>query len=151
MKKTFILVVALSCFSFSQAQVTTGSKLEFTYDVSGNQMLRDLNANSSNPDDPIKDEELPIIDTPIGVNDKFFVFPNPTSGRVTLSWDATVAKQITKIELTSLMTSEKQPITYRFGNSVAIDLSSKPPGLYLVVFYLANKQTPKVQKKIVKM
>lgn len=140
------------CSSFAQAQITTDTKLEFTYDASGNQILRDIHKESSNPEaDPIfVGEEQPINDISISIEEKFSVFPNPTAGKVTLSWYADVAKQVTKIELISMVTSQSQTIIRDTLTSVVVDLTLKPSGLYLIVFHLRNPQTPKIQKKIVK-
>ncbi len=139
---TLFLVMSL----LGSASICAQTVIEFSYDPAGNQTLRDKK------EDPLGGGDgPPIIDSPSDIAERIFAFPNPTASKVTLSWDAGITKQITKIELISMMTSQTQPVSWRFTNSVSIELYSKPSGLYLVVFHLNNQQIQKVQKKIIRM
>ncbi len=149
-------MATFSCVYFTQAQVSTGSKIEFTYDVSGNQEQRGV-PGGSNPKKPLaKDStqvdphtELEVYTK--AIENKFVVSPNPTNGEVVLQWEPDMATKILNIELVSLMSSATTDISRNQSNSVQIDLSREIPGLYLVIFYLKDEKVASVQKKIIKM
>ncbi|WP_378181974.1 hypothetical protein [Aquimarina sp. SS2-1] len=130
--------------------------LDFSYDPSGNQMLR-KESTASRSINTFTSDSIPSIEEPLKeitaetIENQFSVSPNPTAGAATLRWDPMFSEQITDIELISLMTSEKTPIKRTRGNSLSIDLSGKVTGLYVVTFYLNNETVKKVHKKIIKL
>ncbi|WP_103072395.1 hypothetical protein [Aquimarina sediminis] len=157
MKKTIILLVAFTCFSFAHAQVTTGTKLQFTYDVSGNQQLRDVATTSATTATEAIDSTQVLttneltFDNKEVIANKFRVSPNPTTGEVILQWEPEFSDQITAIELVSLVTSKKTKIERAGNNSVQVNLFDQPSGLYLVIFYLNTPEVSSIQKKIIKL
>ncbi len=155
MKKSLTFLAVLMCYGYTQAQLTDGSKLKFTYDTSGNQMLRDVSTASRANESLTEEPEILLDEFTISekesIENAFTVSPNPTAGRVTLQWKAEFSEQITSIELVSLITSERSPIAYSRGNSASIDITGKVTGLYLVVFHLNNTAVASVQKKLIKL
>jgi len=154
MKKQIIVSMMLLSGAYSYAQLTSGSKLKFTYDTSGNQSLR--NESSARANETLAEvvetplEELTISEKEI-IENAFTVSPNPTTGIATLQWDPAFSEQIINIELVSLVTSQRFPVSDTKSNAVTIDLTGKVSGLYLVVFHLNNKALENVQKKLIKL
>ncbi|WP_159092108.1 hypothetical protein [Aquimarina sp. Aq107] len=149
-KLFFMLILLLGFVSHSQ------TVLDFTYDPSGNQMLRKEGTASRSVQTAVSDSisynKDPLNElTAEVIENHFTVSPNPTTGAATLRWDPMFSEQIINIELISLITSEKTPIKRTRGNSLSIDLSGKVTGLYVVTFYLNNETVNKVQKKIIKL
>ncbi len=150
MKKSFLFVVAMSCFHYMQAQNPTETKLKFTYDASGNQTLRDLASADGGGGDGLPDEP-PVVDTPEPISHLIYVSPNPTDGKVNIRWDLRHIGRVTRIELISMINSQREEVTIGPGNSASIDLSLKPSGLYVVSFHISSKTNRVVQKKIIRL
>lgn len=136
---------------FSSSICKSQTVLEFTYDVAGNQILRDIATDSQNTAaDTIATIEVVEQLVEQSLNNQFTVSPNPTADAVTLSWFPEISENITHIELVSLITNQRQSIAHKKINSTTLNLSGKPPGLYVILFHLKNKNTPVVQKKLIK-
>lgn len=151
MKQTFfyLTILLLGCTVHSQ------TVLEFSYDSSGNQILRNDKTNSP-VSRAIQSDSLSNLNSLSGlsketIENRFKVYPNPTSGEAILSWDELFTEQIISVELTNLVTNRKTPIKQIRGNSISVDLSGKITGLYIVTFYLKNTIVDNVQKKIIKL
>ncbi len=149
MKKTFFYLIAFLLSYTGQAQTV----LEYTYDQAGNQTVRKQKTSINTPIEVFQTEtDSKIIESlpEEKINNKFKVSPNPTSGFAELSWDPDISESITKIELVSLVSSERTNVSFSRKNTVGINLSRKVTGLYVVLFHLNNEKVPVVQKKIVK-
>ncbi len=149
MKKTLFYLIAFLLGFIGQAQTV----LEYTYDQAGNQTVRKQKTSTDTPIEVFQtetDSKLLESLSEEKINNKFKVSPNPTSGFAELSWDPDISESITKIELVSLVSSERTNVSFSRKNTVGINLSRKATGLYVVLFHLDNEKVPVVQKKIVK-
>ena len=153
MKKQLVYAVLMISFSGMIHAQSIPVSLEFSYDAAGNQIKWQRETGDKEIDTVREVDTIPasIIDLEESIENRFHVTPNPTTGEVVLQWKAGVAEQITTIELVSLISSEKLKVTRGAGTTTSIDLTGKAPGVYLIIFYLNNPETPTVQKKIIKI
>lgn len=142
-----LLFITGSFASYSQNILT------FTYDNAGNQTNYRFSANKAS--EASEENNKPLFEETISekenLENQFSVSPNPTSSEVILSWQANVQEQITRIELVSMINSTSIAVGFGNKNSVGVNLSGKPTGLYIVIFHLNNPEVKSIQKKIIKL
>ena len=149
-------ILQLPCVGFlflaGISTVQSQDNLNFSYDQAGNQIGYQfaLSTNKSTEEEEETIEEKAVSEKQ-QLENQFSVAPNPTNGEVVLQWKPEIAERITTIQVVSLLNSERQPVSKTTGNSVSLDLSTKPPGLYLVIFYLDHPEITSIQKKLIKM
>lgn len=137
--------VLLSLSLYSQE-----NHLIFYYDEAGNEtdyIIPVIKSNDDQSEELRAEEELSIEEL---LSNQFTVSPNPTRGEVILQWLPGLQEEILNIQLISIINSETINIELTDSHSVAVDLSNKPAGLYILIFYLKNKDVPTIQKKIIK-
>ncbi len=151
-----LLIVFLSLSGYAQKEENI--RVGFVYDQAGNQVVRFIKRPKPGGKKTLESqakevEAAPLFsfDDPVSIENQFEVSPNPTSGNATLSWQPEIATYIDRIELVSMVSSERKDIAFTEAHQVHINISGKTTGLYLVIFHLANAQVPTVQKKLVKL
>ena len=76
--------------------------------------------------------------------------PNPTEGLLSAIWDSEVGQLVTEIWVLGYQNNIEFSIPFSTSeNSATINLSSRPPDIYFVQFYLADGR--RVTKKIIKI
>ncbi len=130
-------------FAFSQT-------LEFRYDEAGNQIERRLKIEQSQGSPRVVNRSLsiPLIVSETSVSDDFIVYPNPTRGKVTLSWKAEYVGRITEIQLANFLGHAQRVPFDAKAHSVALNLTGKKEGVYIVNIYLDDGR--RIDKKILR-
>ena len=134
MNKYFsILLICLGYLVNSQT-------LSFSYDAAGNQIERCYNCNTNKQTNDGESTQFASY---------FYVFPNPTKGRVQLRWDEKVRGLIHNISILGLNSNYRENLVFNKNlKEISLDLSSQPMGYYIVLFELSNGIV--VDKKIIK-
>ena len=138
MKKPLIIFLLLTNFVFVYGQVHPPTPIVlFSYDGSGNQILRELS---------FKSQSRTFNKSYI---DEMKVYPNPTSGLFNVSFDEDTFKKAKVIRIYNLngQLVLEQPIE-REKDTYEIDIQNQPKGLYLVSIELFNKKY--LIKKLIK-
>lgn len=150
MKKHYTLLL-LFCCSLIVAQ--NPDKIVFTYDAAGNQTLRELCINCTNPNaryisnpKDLKKEDLVKSD----VSDFISYYPNPVKEELYLSWELANNNSVTAIQIYDLngrLIRAFQRLTS--VNIQTIPFTEYPAGNYLVMLVYSNgeQKTIKIIKK----
>lgn len=152
MKKLIVSFLFVAFFGVTiQAQTT---KLQFEYDVAGNQISRKLCINcitTSNKEYPKTIEEVQEEDylkfTP---QDVISYYPNPVQEILFLKWDLINNNQVEKIEIYSITGQFTSSIKNLSQTSqIEIPFQNYPIGNYLVILHFANQdqKTIKITKQ----
>ena len=137
-RRTLILLLLLGGL-LSSYSVYAQNTVSFTYDDCGNRIkrslqLRKVEENGKNVE--AKNEYVSFANDSIGAV-MVSLFPNPTEGRVTVSFsdnsDAPIDAVLTSITGTII---ERQSFV---GNQHEFDLSSQPAGIYLLKLILGDE------------
>jgi hypothetical protein len=148
MKKHYTFLI-LFCCSFIKAQ----DKIVFTYDAAGNQSLRELCINCSNPNaryisnpNELKKEDLVTSE----VSNLISYYPNPVREELYLSWELANNNSVTAIQLYDL--SGRLLLSFERLSNVNLQMIpfiEYPTGNYLVMLHYANgeQKTIKIIKK----
>lgn len=139
----FISCFFLYSFGFSQTLI---SELTFSYDAAGNQTQRSYSerAPKTNKIDFSEELEFELI------TEEFFrVSPNPTYGKVIVSWSADKDFTVTKMMMSTLDGRGWEQSFNTEAQRAEIDLSYKESGFYILQIQLSNGEV--VTKKIVKL
>ncbi len=133
---------SLSFLLFAIISVQSQNKIKFQYDDAGNQIERRYIVAASRPS--------PQIDPLFAETNAIQIYPNPTSSTVTLKWEDEYVGLITLVEVQAYNSFFKKSwkITEK-QNSILIDLTSQPSGLYYVNFHLSDGNI--ISKTIVKI
>ncbi len=151
--KTKILLLLTILFV---CKVSSQQKLQFNYDGSGNQVLRDwvcLNCSSIEQEDPIKIDSIQSIsEASEDATDKFSLvaYPNPVTDILQVNWIQNPKQQPEKMALYSI--DNRQLANYQItknNGSQNIGFNSFPAGIYvlMVIFQDGNTQVIKIIKR----
>ena len=138
MKHQLLFAVLLFCI-ISSAQ----TKLNFTYDNSGNQKTRIICINcQSGSGDEIKEEEL-------NKQDAISYYPNPVKEELYIKWDVKDESYITSIQVHSFTGQLlKQYLLTNKTDNQNVPFHSYPSGIYAV--WLKNNNGEEKTMKIIK-
>ncbi|GEM53202.1 lamin tail domain-containing protein [Empedobacter brevis] len=136
---------SIPLIGYSIPQDTYTKKKCFNYDKAGNYI--------SSSDLCLDEVTLPKAESRVAVtdyNELFFVSPNPTNGKVNISWDQSVEHSLSQIHIVPFNGSNAIQIKFNPTNATAnYDLTTYPKGIYFVEFILENGQ--RITKKIIKL
>jgi len=143
---TAFLLVAT--YGYTQSQ---GEKIQFTYDNSGNQIVRQLICISckdpgGRPANPFSDEDL-IESTE---HQKISYYPNPVLEQLYIKWyndENKFVKSVSVYSMSGQLVSSKQNLGEK--DNTTVDFLNLPTGTYSVVLFYSNdeKKDLKVIKK----
>lgn len=134
----------------------TSNKLNFEYDEAGNQIKRFLTIVivSHRPGDAGEEDivydEIAFLDEPDELNIiTFDVFPNPTTGPLTIKWNNTNVK-ITDVQIYDLTGSLMSNISKnnRGDSNVELNISNLSTGIYMLRFVTSENEV--ISRKIIK-
>ncbi len=142
-----ILFTLLVCFVFSlSAQqlgtIGTETKLQFTYDNSGNQIERKFQSLVISPKQ--SEEELSKL-----YEELIKIYPNPTKGKFYIQWEKEISSHISMVEVLSTSAIIQANRIESNQNMLNIDLTSKLSGIYFVNFTFTDGSI--VSKKVIKL
>ena len=140
-KKFYILAMLWPLFGFSQ-------KLVFSYDESGNQIERKEGIRSSRAASEELLASIEKYESNDTISNGFMVYPNPTTGPITLKWKEEYLGKVASITLSD-MVGRSEEIEFKSNElEVQVDLTTKLQGVYIINFHLI--EGPRVDKKIIK-
>lgn len=119
----------------------------FVYDTSGNN-ISSLDctppSNTTNPTTDYTPEQINEIGS------KIIIAPNPTTGTITISWDATIIGKISNIQISSAsgVSLSVNPINAT-QDSIVLSINGQPTGIYFVRFILDTSQF--ISKNVIKI
>jgi hypothetical protein len=146
MKKLFLSIA----FFVSTVNLCFAQTLFFTYDEAGNQLERNyVCPGCAFPTDP-----TPVpAPVPIPVPEELRVYPNPTSGPISIDWIGDYQKKVmyVLVNSTDFTYHQQFAISETSPNKINIDLTSKPPGVYFVTFFLNSGTSTIFVRKIIKL
>lgn len=149
MKKLLFIILTIGLYSTVQAQF----RLEFTYDVSGNQIERKYVGSTAKELNVIENkDDLESLETFVSnsdIADYITIYPNPTDGLLKLEWNPVIANQIQGITIVEFSGRSWQLTLPTAGkNSIEIDLRNNASGMYIIQFMLSEAGV--ITKKILK-
>lgn len=132
------------------------TRLVFVFDEAGNQTWRNPDAvENESTVASLKTEillETPPELSPEDITEAFVnsivIYPNPTSGNLTMEWDAQFNDLITEVKVVDMSSRSIGVNHQENSNEARVDLTRYPTGVYFVNFYLRNDKI--AQKKIIK-
>lgn len=127
----------------------------FNYDNAGNQIQRYYCANAeycvtpplpSQINDETNEFETFKRTDSEGIINYFNVYPNPTTGKITISWTEEVQNLINKIEVVSYSTPYYKDLTFSNKElNVQVDISMENTGIYIIKFHLIDSTFETIQ------
>ncbi len=134
---------------------TYGQDLTFDYDASGNQVYRGPDDQTSTSAKIFTEDTLVELEKKQVLEEKnelikIAAAPNPTSGVIVINWKNTKNQYFVDMSLHTY--SNTLLLNAQLDNSMStfqIDLSTRPPGIYIAVFTTnkGNKQPYRIIKK----
>lgn len=119
-------------------------KLVFSYDKAGNQMKRQYCVGECH----VKDAGSRSDETAVSDFESVMMSPNPTSGVLQLHWNKEFVDQLLQVSLANLQGVQLLIQTPSQSESMTLDLSGYPVGIYLAQFVFSDGKT--WTRKIVK-
>lgn len=126
----------------------TGTKtIVFSYDNSGNQIMRQFVENFS----PIQDKNEPQQELPLSelFEKAIIVYPNPTRGLFYIEWEKEISNYIFQVRVLSASAVLQLLEVKNSENKLSIDLTLSQSGIYFVQFIFTDQSI--VSKKIIKL
>ncbi len=120
----------------------------FQYDSAGN-YINSMRFCLEQASDPIGDDEI-VIGVEKSIEELFFVTPNPTNGKITISWDKSLKHSLSQIYIIPFNGSNSIQIKFNsLDFETSYDLITFSKGIYFVEFILEDGR--KISKKIIKL
>ncbi len=119
----------------------------FSYDNSGNQIMRQFVENFS----PIQDKNEPQQELPLSelFEKAIIVYPNPTRGLFYIEWEKEISNYIFQVRVLSASAVLQLLEVKNSENKLSIDLTLSQSGIYFVQFIFTDQSI--VSKKIIKL
>jgi|SRR5690606_26859916 len=142
----FIGVVIPLSAQQTQQSGTMGveTKLQFTYDDSGNQVERKFQTLIIVGKQ--SEEDLPLSQL---YEEMIQVYPNPTRGKFYIEWEKEVTSLISMVEVLSASAIIQANRIESNQNILNVDLTSKQSGIYFIRFTFTDGSI--VSKKVIKL
>jgi len=160
MKSLFTVVCILFFFkSFSQSEIQSVpdsrifSKIIFNYDEAGNQIKR-YYRNYGLGGEPIEakymndslETEIPTIKGNEEFINQIKVYPNPTDGKINISWTDEVKDLILKVEIIGYSNPFYKELKFNKEDyNIQTDISYENTGIYILKFHLSNEKSESIQ------
>lgn len=145
--KTLLFTVLVCIFLSLQAQevdiMGVETKLQFTYDDSGNQIERKFQLLVIG-----KQSEENILFSNL-YEEMIKVYPNPTRGRLYVEWEKEVSSYLSIVEVLSASAIIQANTIESNQKMLSIDLTSKQSGIYFVRFTFTDGSI--ISKKVIKL
>lgn len=128
---------------FSSLLANSQSRIDFSYDDAGNQIIRQLclgcryenTTNDSVALEDVKDEDFNFFFQ----GDVISYYPNPVKEELFLKWELINGKNVEKIEVYTLNgQSIKKYTNFDASNKLNIPFSSLPEGVYTILILYSN-------------
>lgn len=142
----FIIMICSSFSVFAQQSGTMGveTKLQFSYDDSGNQIERKFQSLVIGGKQP--EQDLSFSDL---YEEMIQVYPNPTRGKFYIEWKNEISSHISMVEVLSASAIIQANRIESNQNMLNIDLTSKQSGIYFVRFTFTDGSI--LSKKVIKL
>lgn len=142
---TFLTFIAISISAQQQmGALGVETKLQFTYDNSGNQIERKFQSLVISPKQSEEDPTFSQL-----YEEMIKVYPNPTKGKFYIEWEKEISSQISMVEVLSTSAIIQANRIESNQNMLNIDLTSKQSGIYFVRFTFTDGNI--VSKKVIKL
>lgn len=120
------------------------TKLQFTYDNSGNQIERKFQSLVISPKQSEEDSSFSQL-----YEEMMKIYPNPTKGKFYIEWEKEISSLISMVEVLSTSAIIQANRIESNQNMLNIDLTSKQSGIYFVRFTFTDGSI--VSKKVIKL
>lgn len=145
--KALLFTILVCIFLSLQAQevdiMGVETKLQFTYDDSGNQIERKFQLLVIGKQ---SDENLLLSNL---YEEMIKVYPNPTRGRFYVEWEKEVSSYLSIVEVLSASAIIQANTIESNQKMLSIDLTSKQSGIYFVRFTFTDGSI--ITKKVIKL
>ncbi len=161
--KAILFIVALFCVSMASSQ----EKLIFAYDKAGNQKQRfycpqlgcavpDAPEGKANTAKNIPNVDVTSLEKEVeaekyneqNFEDDFVVYPNPTSGKITIQVEQELLENINSIRIFDANSSLVKTLKFSNGNNTEVDLTNIASGVYFLHIHFNEGKS--VTKQIIK-
>ena len=152
MKKTIQLFFgALLFFGSLHFATAQENQLSFDYDAAGNQIKRYFTVEPTETR-ALENKNILTFQTEeeYELGKKFKVYPNQTTGPITVSWESDVNASIQSVDATPSGGGTRIELNYQKlgSDQIQFDLSNKREGYYFIRFILSDGRI--ITKKIIK-
>lgn len=142
---TFLTFIAISISAQQQmGALGVETKLQFTYDNSGNQIERKFQSLVISPKQSEEDSSFSQL-----YEEMIKIYPNPTKGKFYIEWEKEISSLISMVEVLSTSAIIQANRVESNQNMLNIDLTSKQSGIYFVRFTFTDGSI--VSKKVIKL
>ena len=135
MRKIYLILLCL----FSLEAFSQSSALHFSYDASGNQILRDvvcINCGEANLTEEITEEKLSVLKEGISAS------PNPVTQTLQVKWIFEEENPLQQIQIRNMNGGLLKSIPLRSNSGILeIDFSAYSKGMYILVGLHLNNKT----------